>query len=419
MTNDYFDALRAICQPMRATDFPRSLAPMRRLLTTLGNPQARFSSIVVTGSVGKGTISHQLSVSGFQFPASRPQSVSSPTGDWQLTSGNSVLSTQHSGLFTGPHLHSFRERLTIAGEPISQAEFIAGVNAVRKAINRTNDAFTTFEQVTAIAAWWFAERGVEKAVLEVGIGGRWDAVNAIPNALAVITPIEREHLAMLGGSLQTIAYHKAGIIQPNGHAISVQQSPVVADVLQHEADFKGADLRFMDWDQLVTQPINLLGRLEQITVNGHLILIDGGHTALSAARLRARIDALTGNESVRLVVGMLRDKAISAYLSQFDATRFQIILTQAPGHRALTPAELRDKAGLTQAHIELQPDLNAALKPDQNNGLLVVAGSLRMVAAAREAYGLLTPDELLEAQMTRTIFEGDDYLTLLNRQNFN
>ncbi len=84
------------------------------------------------------------------------------------------------------------------------------------------------------------------AVLEVGIGGRFDAVNVVANDLAVFTPIEAEHVAILGGSLESVAWHKAGIIQPGGKAISVAQSPEVWAVLAREAREKGAALTVVD-----------------------------------------------------------------------------------------------------------------------------------------------------------------------------
>ncbi|MBZ0279107.1 MAG: hypothetical protein K8L97_00120 [Anaerolineae bacterium] len=419
MTTPYFNALQAIARPIHAADMPRSLEPMRHLLRELGNPQTRFQSIVVGGSVGKGTTSHQLSVVSYQ-PKAESLSNSSPR------TSHLALST---GLYTGPHLHSFRERFRIDGAMITQAEFCAGMDIILVAENRTKWAYSTFERATALAFWWFAERGVQMAVLEVGIGGRWDAVNVVQNALAVITPIEMEHVAMLGGSLQTIAYHKAGIIQPNGQVISAVQHPIVAEVLEQEADLKNAKLIFTDdipgaarqMLGLAGTPYQpdapkLPGRLETISLNGRMIVIDGGHTVLAGRRLRSYIDQLAGDRLVCLVVGMLRDKSVRDYLRLFDSPRFRIILTTAPGHRALPTDALRQQAELQQANVEIVPDLSAALQQSLTapEPLTVISGSLRMAAAAREAYGLLTPDELAEAQATRAIFEGDAYLYRLN-----
>lgn len=402
---DYYDALRAIARPIRATDMPRSLEPMRRLLAELGEPQKKFSSLVVTGSVGKGSTAHQI--------AALVQQTSPSTG-----------------LFTGPHLHSFRERFILNGTMISPEAFTSSLEEVLEAAEKTGLHYSTFELATALAMNWFAEQRVKLVVLEVGIGGRWDAVNTAPNTLAVITPIEGEHLAMLGGSLQTIAYHKAGVIQPGGNAVSAPQRPEVRAVLTNEAEFKNAHLVYSETPSLVAirllaeqgiiKPFNwpvelpqihLPGRLEGVLVNGRKILIDGGHTRLAALRLR---NSLADEKRVNLIVGMLRDKSARDFLNVFDEARFHITLTTAPGHRAAAPERLMEQAQFQHATIETQPELSTALELARNTTeSVVVSGSLRMAAATREAFGLLTPNELDEARQTRSIFEGENYLKQL------
>lgn len=350
------------------------------------------------------------------------------------------------GLYTGPHLHSFRERFVINGAMISHAEFIEGAKAVTEAAACLNYHYSTFELATALALWWFAQQQVKIAVLEVGMGGRWDAVNAVPNVLAVITPIEKEHLAMLGGSLQTIAWHKAGIMQPGGEAVTVAQHAIVNDILQNEAkrlrvrletperwksppdDAIGGGLvlyagyRLMEsgivsefsYDSLYQAA--LPGRVERVEVGGKRVLIDGAHTRESAQRLYEFIVFLPRDEApVRIVVGMLNDKAVDDVLAVFDQPRFHIVLTQAPSHRALSPDALNQQAHLHQASVEIVPELADALAQVHTapESLFVVTGSLRMAAAAREAFGLLSPHELEEARMTRAIFEGEDYLRRL------
>jgi dihydrofolate synthase/folylpolyglutamate synthase len=422
---DYLTALSSLIQPVRASAYPPSLEPMERLLAALDHPERTFESIVVAGSVGKGTACLQIA------------------GALGVTPGPV-------GLYTGPHLHSFRERLVVDGAPIDYAAFIAGATAVRRAADRLPDIrFSTFELTTALALWWFRERGVRWAVLEIGIGGRYDAVNAVPNQLAVILPIEMEHAAMLGGTLASIAGHKAGIIQAGGVAVSVEQTPVVEAVLREEAAVKQARLRFMPGDALVpavieacsekrgvpgvlaiqnpkrsvpsvpalkvTKPsppaplpavcgdgrggpeyfragmcpqfivtlwLNQLsclgvsvghrhavspglptlpGRLEWIEQPGRRILIDGAHTARSAQRLRAALETAAGGEPVHLVAGLLRDKSPVAVLAPFDEARFRITLTTAPGHRAIPAADLPALAGLEAAQAETEPDLERAL----------------------------------------------------------
>jgi folylpolyglutamate synthase/dihydropteroate synthase len=334
---DYFEALRAISQPIRAADLPLTLDPMTRLLDALGSPQRRFPAVVVTGSTGKGTTCLRLA-------------------EMLALAGRKV------GLYTSPHLHLFRERSAILEsvgahgraplQMITQQEFVAMarpvLDAARALVLAPQDwRYSTFEYATAIALSWFAAQQIDIAVLEVGIGGRFDAVNAVENALAVFTPIEAEHVAMLGGSLESVAWHKAGIIQPGGAAITIPQTPAVWAVLEREAHEKGASLEVAD-DVVETAVHNLTpypplhvvergylpGRLERIVVNGRVVIIDGGHTPAAAHYLRAFI---SDAPSIRLIVGMLRDKDAAAYLSVFDAPNVHFVYTRAPGDRALTP----------------------------------------------------------------------------------
>lgn len=406
MSRTYFHALDKICQPIHTGDYQPSLRPMRDLLTAIGSPHQRLKAVVVTGSTGKGTACHQLA---------------------QLlqASGRRV------GLYTSPHLHSFRERFAINGQMISRDAFVAAANTVTDAAHRLpQHRYSTFEQATALALWWFDHQAVDMVVLEVGIGGRWDAVNVVDNVLALFTPIEMEHAAMLGGTLESIAAHKAGIIQPAGHAITVEQSAAVMQVLRQESTVKNAELEIVVGDTLVQAawrnlhqrglvtgdipPVSFIplpGRLERIEIGSQQLLIDGGHTPAGAVRLRHEIERIVGpKQPVRLIVGMLNDKNASAYLSMFDTPRFHIVLTQAPGHRAASPEAILARVQVHNATITIEQDLSKSVTPNGTEALTAVAGSLRMAAFAREVYGLLSPEMLAEAQATRAIFEGERYL---------
>ena len=427
---DYFAALRALVQPIRAATWELTLDPMRRLIAALDEPQGAYRAVVVTGSTGKGTtcarIAAALSASGLKV-----------------------------GLYTSPHLHLFRERFSIfdvgdvgarhasPARIITQTEFAELaqiVLAAEREINRdANHVYSTFERATALALLWFAQQQIDVAVLEVGIGGRFDAVNVVANDLAVFTPIEAEHVAILGGSLESVAWHKAGIIQPQSAAISVAQSPEVWAVLEREAAEKSASIHVCEDlidgigdlapAVLSTQPhwpipplhhmerglggeVPLPGRLERIIVNGRDVIIDGGHTPQAARHLR---DFLGDAESMRLIVGMLRDKNAAAYLSTFDAPNVHLIYTRALSDRALSPDDLLERYRPQSARLTLVDSLDEALSGvnQADEALSVVAGSLRMAAAAREAFGLLTPEEAEEARITHTIFEGAAYRSKL------
>jgi dihydrofolate synthase/folylpolyglutamate synthase len=404
----YFDALQAICQPIRADALPNSLEHVNRLLNAISNPQQEYPCVVVAGSVGKGTTCHQIA----------------------------DLMDEHLkvGLYTSPHLNSFRERFRINGRMISQTEFTKGVDIIQQAAAHLDTHYSTFELATALALWWFRQQAVDIAVLEIGIGGRFDAVNAVRNELAVITPIELEHAAMLGGTLASIAHHKAGIIQPQGYAISTPQVPEVESVLSEEAGIQKAAINFEPVNTLAvaacanlmqrqiiptyslpaeSPAVLLSGRMEKIDHQGKTFIIDGAHTASSARRLRTTIEEIASDSPVRIIVGMLRDKSAHDFLAEFDSQRFQITLTQTSSHRALNVNELQQTTELYHAQVAMQPDLQSAIQEAFHSpeSLIVITGSLRMAALSREMLGLLNNEELEEARKTRAIFEGQAYLT--------
>lgn len=407
---DYFEALRFIAQPIRATHLPHSLEHMYRLLDALDNPQRVYPSIVVAGSIAKGTTCHQIAAL--------------------------MCDQVKVGLYTSPHIHSFRERFSINGEIISQQEFSEGVTFLQPIISQLNTHYSTFEMATALALWWFGQQAVDIAVLEIGIGGRYDAVNTVSNCVGVITPIEREHAAMLGGTLTSIAQHKAGIIQPQGYVIAAPQPSEVESVLENEAHTQQAILTYEPINTLAlavcknlmqrhvipdyplpTRPpeVHLIGRMEHISSHDKNLLIDGAHTLNSARRLRAEIERLAPTSPVHLIVGMLRDKSAQDFLAVFDEPCFRITLTQTTSHRSMTTDELIEAVTLDYATVTIQPDLSTAISSalSASAELIVITGSLRMAALSRELLGILDPDEYEEAQATRAIFEGTDYLTKL------
>ncbi len=161
--------------------------------------------------------------------------------------------------------------------------------------------------------------------------------------------------------------------------------------------------------------VSLPGRLERITFKGRNVIIDGGHTPRAARHLR---DFIGAAESIRLIVGMLRDKNVAAYLSAFDAPDVHLIYTRAPSDRALSPDDLLARYRPQAAQVTLIDSLDEAFRTiDQaDEALIVVAGSLRMAAAAREAFGLLSPDDQDEARITHTIFEGAEYRSKLEKK---
>ena len=423
----YYAALDALIHPIAAARLPETLEPMRALLAALGHPERACPVVAVAGSTGKGTAALRLAAG--------------------LAAGGMRV-----GLYTSPHLHSFRERfailtpaltpdpsppaLTPAPSPSGRGEkgwitpsaFTAQARAVDEAARAAGLTPSTFERATALALRWFAGQRVELAVCEIGLGGRFDAVNAAPNVLALIGPIEREHAVMLGGTLERIAWHQAAIIAPGGVAVVLPPAdPQVRAVIEAEAAQQSAALVFADdvaavglavlRERGIAPPgaaipdgVALPGRLERAEVNGRRVLIDGGHTPLAAQRLAEAIAPELAGE-VCVVVGMLADKDAAAYLRELDAPGVRFIATTAPADRALPAAQLAGTYALQHAPITVEPSFERALAAGMaaEAELTVVAGSLRMAAAAREAFGLLDAAALDEARRTRALFEGEGY----------
>jgi dihydrofolate synthase/folylpolyglutamate synthase len=162
------------------------LRNIRRLLASVGNPHRRFASVHIAGTNGKGSTCAFLS------------SI--------LMEGGVVT-----GLYTSPHLLDFNERIRINGVPIPDDRLATYVTRLRPAIEATKATF--FEATTCIAFLYFADEGVELAVLETGLGGRLDATNVVIPLVSVITNISRDHTQLLGESLVSITREKAGIMK--------------------------------------------------------------------------------------------------------------------------------------------------------------------------------------------------------------
>lgn len=397
--DDYLAALRAIIRPIRSTALPRTLDPMRHLLHALGDPQQHVRAIMVAGSTGKGTTAWRLA---HRLPG-------------------------RIGLYLSPHLHSFRERLRIDGQMIPRTDFALLASRVLAAADRAGVHPSTFEAASALAYLYFAEQQVDTAVMEIGLGGRFDAVNVTPARLAVIMPIESEHAAMLGGSIESIAWHKAGIIPPGGVVISAPQSDPVSRVLQTEAQASGATLTIAE--DVPTAALAALdvrpaerpippfpGRLERVErVVGSFrqtLIIDGGHTPLAARFIRDQ--ALGEAPAARIVIGMLRDKDAAGFVSAFDRPGWTLELVTIGVDRGLSASELAAVSPIQWARVIVGTTLEAALD-HAREGRIVIAGSLRLAAAAREHLGLVDLDLLAEAQATRTLFDGAEYRRQLDQ----
>jgi dihydrofolate synthase / folylpolyglutamate synthase len=204
-----------------------------RFLDLLGNPQLSYPSIVIAGTKGKGStailVAAALAAGGYR-----------------------------AGLYTQPHLHSYRERMRVNDELISRPELTGLVEEMRPAVEtllteaEQRGAITSYEIGTALALLFFARQKVDLAVLEIGLGGRLDAVNAVKPLVSVITSLSLDHMAVLGDTIEQIAFEKGGIIKPGVPVLTVPQWPAALPVLQKIAQERGTTLR-------VIKPARLAG----------------------------------------------------------------------------------------------------------------------------------------------------------------
>jgi dihydrofolate synthase / folylpolyglutamate synthase len=196
------------------------LEVIQGLLEGLDHPERRFPAIHVTGSKGKGSV------------AAMAASVLAAHG-------------RRTGLFTSPHLASYRERMRLNGRPIEAAAVVAEVERVEavavelERAGRIDRSPTFFELTTAVALDWFARRKADAAVIEVGIGGRLDSTNVLDARVGVITTVELEHTDVLGPTLADIAREKSGILRPGMSAILGELPPEAEEVARRTADHRG------------------------------------------------------------------------------------------------------------------------------------------------------------------------------------
>jgi dihydrofolate synthase/folylpolyglutamate synthase len=352
-------------------------------------------------------------------------------------------SGRRTGLFTSPHLAEPTERIRIAGVPVSAERFSAAFDRIHAvveqllAVNAIDLHTTYFETVTAMAFLIFAEEAVDIVVLEVGLGGRLDATNVVHPELCVITPIDFDHEAFLGRSLQEIAGEKAGILKAGVPAVFSRQRAEAAAVLDLRAaqlsipiartaawsvedlalDARGSrfllsgerELRIAcplagehQVENAATAAIALTrlgvsdhhieagiaqagwpGRLERVSEHPEIIL-DGAHNPAGARALAAYIQRFYADRRVRLIYGAMRDKAIDEIAGILFPVASQVILTAPRQARALAPEAILQFAD--HPDLRVAPDLSQAIAllcdagPDD---AVFITGSLFLVAEAR------------------------------------
>lgn len=217
----YQDAIN-ILYGIRLFGTKLGLANTRTLLEALGHPEQRYAVVHVAGTNGKGSVAALVAAA-------------------LKAAGHTV------GLFTSPHISSFRERMQVNGELVTEGKVVAHLERIlpiADEMSTRNDVTspTFFEVITAMAADVFAARGCDVAVFEVGMGGRLDATNALPAAVSAITSIGLDHTAWLGETIPQIAAEKAGIIKDGVPVVTDELVPSAADVVHRVASERHAPL---------------------------------------------------------------------------------------------------------------------------------------------------------------------------------
>jgi dihydrofolate synthase / folylpolyglutamate synthase len=228
-TLDYMYALLPMYQRIGAAAYKANLDNTIALCNYLGNPETKFKSIHIAGTNGKGSSSH-------------------------ITAAILQTAGHKTGLYTSPHLKSFRERIKINGEEIAQDFIVDFITKHKEFIENLQPSF--FELTVGMAFLYFANQNIDVAVIEVGLGGRLDSTNVILPDACLITNISYDHQNLLGDTLPKIAAEKAGIIKPKTPVTISQTQFDVAQVFVEKADQCNAPIVFADknyWLDFKTQ----------------------------------------------------------------------------------------------------------------------------------------------------------------------
>lgn len=423
--------------PAASPDEQWKLGRVRALLDLVGAPDRRMRCVLVAGTKGKGSTAVLLA------------SILHAAG-------------QKVGLATKPHLQTYRERVRVNGQAISASKFARAIGAFKGHVARLADLVpdagepTTFEVLTALALDHFARQQCDLAVIEVGMGGRLDATNAIDPSVSIITSLSYDHTAILGRTLAAIASEKAGIMRAGCPTLLAQQRPTALASLRRACGKVGADCRVVpplerapgsaEAEGLVLLPSRgglpaypvplpligepqrqnaalavaaataLLRDVDQATLARGLarvqwpgrfevvpgrptVVLDGAHNGASAEALAATLGAFAGDRPIHLVLGLYRDKDARAMLRHLLPLATSVTATSPERAARALPAELLAQLcrRLTGVPIRLAPTVAEALKDSPTSSgreLVCVTGSLALVGAARDALGLPGADRL-------------------------
>jgi dihydrofolate synthase/folylpolyglutamate synthase len=322
-----------------------TLERIQALVDALGSPQLSYPTIHIGGTNGKTTTSRMIDSLLFSMGL-------------------------RTGRFTSPHLETYRERIAINGEPIDPKELIFAYNDIAAYFDFIDSKFDNpisfFEAVTALAFAAFAEHPIDIGVIEVGMGGEWDATNVVNADVSVITPIGLDHMEYLGNTLVEIASTKAGIIKEGGFAVLSQQEPEVAVELLRKAAEVGADVAREGLEySVISRAVAVGGQL--VTIQGLkgvydeiFIPLHGKHQASNAAAALVAVEVFFGENELDI-----------------DAVREGFAQVRSPGrceviHR--DPTIILDAAHNPHGSIALVETIESEFTFDEIIGIVGVMG---------------------------------------------
>jgi dihydrofolate synthase/folylpolyglutamate synthase len=260
-----------------------TLERISALVDILGSPHLTYPTIHVGGTNGKTTTARMIDSLLFEMGL-------------------------RTGRFTSPHLESFLERISINGQSIDAKELIFSFNDISAYLDLMDEKFENpisfFEAITALAFVAFAEHPIDVGVIEVGMGGTWDATNVVDADVSVITPIGLDHMEYLGNTITEIAATKAGIIKEQGFVVLAQQTPEAAVELLRRAAEVGADVAREGLEYSIdSRAIAVGGQLISITgLRGHydeiFLPLHGKHQASNAAAALIAVEAFFGEQDL-------------------------------------------------------------------------------------------------------------------------
>jgi dihydrofolate synthase / folylpolyglutamate synthase len=374
---------------------------MRRLMTTLDQPERRYDTIHVVGTNGKSSTTRMIAA---------------------------ILRRHdlHVGAYLSPHLVSFAERIRVDDRDVEARAFARAVERAAHAaalVDRSEpdgDRVTQFEALTAAAFSELAARDVDVAVIEAGLGGRWDATNVLPSKVQVLTTVGLEHTRWLGPTVRDVAREKLAVVRDGAtlvigsglhpdaeeeahaaaarHGARLVQAPadpgveVAAPGAFQRRNFALArtaaeaylgELK-LERVRAAAAAVTVPGRL-QVVAHEPLTVLDGAHNAEGVAALAESLPQLTAGRRLVAVVSILEDKDAAGMLRALLPHAEHVVFTRNRNPRALPPATLASLAGqLDGPPTELEADPRRALARARERagagGVVLATGSIYLVA---------------------------------------